>query len=141
MSLLEGQKRLAVLWLAGAFVAMFILIGETYGRVWGSVTPEAWGWFLPMVVPTLTLIVGSVVAELVKETRSTSKVQPLAFWVTFCVSIIYLMLVIVALCKAAYTSVEPPISVLKTSSLWLSGLQGLVGSSIGVFFGGRKSGG
>jgi disulfide bond formation protein DsbB len=138
MSIVDGQRRLAILWLGGTFLGMLILISETYGNVWGSVAPEAWGWFLPMVVPTLTLIVGSVVAEISKETPSTSKVTPLAFWLTFWVSLAYLVLVILALGMAAFTTKDPPISALKTSSLWLSSLQALVGASIGVFFGGRK---
>jgi hypothetical protein len=135
VSIVEGQQRLAILWGTGSFVGLLILVAETYGKVWGSLAPEAFGWFLPMVVPTLTLIVGSVVAEQTKDTPSTSKVTPLAFWVTFWVSAVYLSFVALAVISAAWD--DKPISVLKTSSLWLSPLQALVGGCIGVFFGRR----
>src|ERR1700747_1041103 len=79
MSIVAGQRRLALLWGGGSFLALFVLVVETYGKVWGSLAPEAFGWFFLMVVPTLTLIVGSVVAEQTKATPSTSEVTPLAF--------------------------------------------------------------
>lgn len=135
ISIVTGQRRLAILWGAGSFLGLLVLVIETYGKVWGSLAPEAFGWFLPMVVPTLTLIVGSVVAEQTKEIPSTSEVTPLAFWVTFWVSAAYLTFITVAVISTAWD--DTPISVLKTSSLWLSPLQALVGGSIGVFFGRR----
>jgi hypothetical protein len=92
------------------------------------VAPEAFGWFLLMLVPTLALIVGSVVAEETKATASTWEVTPLAFCLTFWVSVTYLAFVTIAVVAAAWG--EKPISVLKTSSLWLLPLQALIGGFI-----------
>jgi hypothetical protein len=132
MSIVEGQRRLALLWGSGSFLALLVLVVETYGKVWGSFAPEAFGWFLLMVVPTLTLIVGSVVAEQAKATPSTWEVTPLAFLLTFWVSVTYLAFVTIAVVAAAWD--DRPISVLKTSSLWLLPLQALIGGFI-VFSG------
>jgi hypothetical protein len=85
-----------------------------------------------MVLPTLTLIVGSVVAEQTKATPSTSEVTPLAFWLAFWVSVTYLAFVTIAVVAAAWG--DKPISVLKTSSLWFFPLQALIGGFI-VFSG------
>jgi hypothetical protein len=123
-SIVEGQRRLALLWGSGSFLALLVLVVETYGKVWGSFAPEAFGWFSLMVVPTLTLIVGSVVAEQTKATPSTLEATPLAFWLTFGVAVTYLVLVTIAVVAAAWD--DRPISVLKTSSLWLLPLQAVI---------------
>jgi hypothetical protein len=132
MSIVEGQRRLALLWGSGSLLALVVLVVETYGKVWGSFAPEAFGWCLLMVLPTLTLIVGSVVAEQTKATPSTSEVTPLAFWLAFWVSVTYLAFVTIAVVAAAWG--DKPISVLKTSSLWFFPLQALIGGFI-VFSG------
>ena len=113
-------------------MALLVLVVETYGKVWGSFAPEAFGWCLLMVLPTLTLIVGSVVAEQTKATPLTSEVTPLAFWLAFWVSVTYLAFVTIAVVAAAWD--DKPISVLKASSLWLLPLQALIGGFI-VFSG------
>jgi hypothetical protein len=127
-SIVEGQWRLVLLWGVGSFVALLVLVVEVYGRVWGSVAPQAFGWCLLTVVPTLTLTVGSMVAGQTKETPSSSGITPLAFWLTFWVSIAYLALVTIAVVAAAWD--DQPISVLKTWSLWLLPLQVLIGGFI-----------
>jgi len=133
MSIIEGRRRLALLWGSGSFLALLVLIVEIYGKVWGSVAPEAFGWCLLMVMPSLILIAGSVVAEQAQKKPSRPEAMSLAFWLTFWVSVSYLAFVTVAVVAAAWG--EKPISVLKTSSLWLLPLQALIGGSI--MFGGR----
>jgi hypothetical protein len=133
LSIIEGRCGIALLWGSGLFVALLVLIVEIYGKVWGSVAPEAFGWCLLMVMPPLTLIAGSVVAERAQKTPSRPQVMSLAFWLTFWVSVSYLALVTVTEVAAAWD--DKPISVLKTSSLWLLPLQALIGGSI--MFGGR----
>jgi hypothetical protein len=124
MSIVEGLRRLALLWGSCSFLALFVLIVETYGKVWGSVAPEAFGWCFLMVVPPLILIVGSIIAEQTKATVSSSEITPLLFWLTFWMSVTYLVFVTFAIVLAAWE--DRPISVLKTSSLWLLPLQVLI---------------
>jgi hypothetical protein len=125
MSVVEVQRRLALLWGGGSFLALLVLAVETYGRVWGSVAPQAFSWCLLMVAPTLTLMVVSIVAEQSQKAPSSSEAPPLAFWLAFWVSVTYLALVTVAVVAAAWD--DQPISVLKTWSLWLLPLQALIG--------------
>ena len=126
-SMVEGQRRLALLWGSGLFLGLLVLAVETYGKVWGSFTLEAFGWFSLMVVPVLTVIISSI-ARRTKATPSTWEVTPLAFWLTFWLSVTYLAFSIVAVVAAAWD--DKPISVLKTSSLWLLPLQVFIGGSI-----------
>ena len=121
MSIIEGRRRLAFLWGSGSFLALLVLIVEIYGKVWGSVAPEAFGWCLLMVMPSLILIAGSVVAEQAQKKPSRPEAMSLAFWLTFWVSVSYLAFVSVAVVAAAWD--EKPILVLKTSSPWLLPLQ------------------
>jgi hypothetical protein len=87
-----------------------------------------------MVMPSLILIAGSVVAEQAQKKPSRPEAMSLAFWLTFWVSVSYLAFVSVAVVAAAWD--EKPILVLKTSSLWLLPLQALIGGSI--MFGGSN---
>jgi hypothetical protein len=41
MSIVAGQRQLALLWGGGSFLALLVLVVETYGKVWGSFAPEA----------------------------------------------------------------------------------------------------
>src|SRR6516225_5667990 len=134
MSIIEGRRRLALLWGSSSFLALLVLIVEIYRKVWGSVAPEAFGWCLLMVMPSLILIAGSVVAEQAQKKPSRPEAMSLAFWLTFWVSVSYLAFVSVAVVAAAWD--EKPILVLKTSSLWLLPLQALIGGSI--MFGGSN---
>ena len=40
MSIVAGQRQLALLWGGGSFLALLVLVVETYGKVWGSFAPE-----------------------------------------------------------------------------------------------------
>jgi hypothetical protein len=127
ISIMEG-RRLALLWAAGSFVALLVLVVEIYGKVWGSVAPEAFGWCLLMVVPTLTLMAVSTIVEQTKEAPSRPAMAPFAFWLTFWMALTYLAFVTVAVVASAWD--DRPILVLKTWSLWLLPLQALIGGLI-----------
>ena len=136
MSVVEVRRRLALLWGGGSLMALVVLVVETYGRVWGSVAPQAFSWCLLAVAPTLTLLVVSILAEQSKKTPSSAEVPSLAFWLTFWVALTYLALVTVAVVAAAWD--DQPISVLQTASLWLLPLQALIAGFI--VFSGRLRG-
>jgi hypothetical protein len=58
LSMETSRKRLAVLWFAGAGVVFLTLLAQTLAGRYADKAEQAWGWMLPTVVPTLSLIVG-----------------------------------------------------------------------------------
>ena len=132
--LTECQRSLAALWFptAGAFLA--ILIAQSVRGVYGSATEKAWSWAIPTVLPTLSLILGTVSRPRTRE-PSTKSVDQFAFRITYALSAFYLI------CVLATPFVRPPLSgdlttieVMTLSNFWLGPLQGLVALSLGLIF-------
>src|SRR5271166_1744856 len=63
ISFSKGQQRIAILWFCGGALAMIILIAQSIAGTWGTWVSDAWSWLLPTILPTLTLIVTTVVVE------------------------------------------------------------------------------
>ena len=55
---------------------------------------DAWNWLLTLVLPFLTLIVSSVVAEANQHNPSTAPTNDLAFGIAWWLSLVYLVLVV-----------------------------------------------
>lgn len=130
------QRILAGVWFGGAGLAFVVLLVQTLRGVYGGQTQRAWGWFLPTVLPTLSLIAGVVASDALasaKETTVSSLVYNLSLWL----SVFYVLLVLTTFVVQPFSST--PIAVMETSHLWLGPVQGLVGSVLGVFFVSRKT--
>jgi hypothetical protein len=109
----------------------------TFGYRALSRTSVAWRWLLPLVVPFLTLIVTSVAAEAHRHNPSTAQTNDLAFGLALWMSVV--LVAIVGSLLAVLWAAEPkPLDILKTSNLWLTPIQGLIGIAMGVFFTQRR---
>lgn len=131
------QRRLATVWFLGAGVVFAILVIQTLNQHYGDQARDAWGWFLPTVMPILTLIVS---ATAVTKAESQATVDRSVFYISFGLSLFYLLLVIATIAYQIFTTLKPSemIELMKTSNLWLGPVQGLLGISLGVFFGKRE---
>lgn len=133
------QRRLATVWFLGGGVVFAILVIQTLNQHYGDQARDAWGWFLPTVMPILTLIVS---ATAVTKAESQATVDRSVFYISFGLSLFYLLLVIGTIAYQIFTTLKPSemIDLMKTSNLWLGPVQGLLGISLGVFFGKREDG-
>ena len=131
------QRRLATVWFLGGGVVFAILVIQTLNQHYGDQARDAWGWFLPTVMPILTLIVS---ATAVTKAESQATVDRSVFYISFGLSLFYLLLVIGTIAYQIFTTLKPSemIDLMKTSNLWLGSVQGLLGISLGVFFGKRE---
>lgn len=130
------QRRLAFVWMLGSAVLFLLLIGQSLLGKYGDQTAKAWAWFLPIVLPTLTLIV-SAVAYGAKQGPTADTVDPFAYRLSQWLSVFYLLMVAVVPFSQPITGV-PPIELMNRASLWLGPLQGVVGIAVGIFFGSRQ---
>jgi hypothetical protein len=135
VDLRKAAWRLAVLWLLGGGVLIFVLIGQTYGGLYGERADAAWSWFLPTVMPTLSLIIGSLAAEYVGDDSKPRRLDRRLVHLATGLSAVYLLLVAVSILAAALLAHRTPsIELLQRSSLWLGPIQGLVAGSLGAIY-------
>lgn len=128
------RKRLATLWFAGSGILFFLVLVQTLLGHYGDKANEAWGWALPTIMPTLSLIIGVLVADaLGKGTRTTQGVSAFLFRLTFSLSAAYLLVVVLTIVFQPFASLSP-IELMRQANLWLGPFQGLVSASLGVFY-------
>src|SRR3546814_11382141 len=63
MTVASSKWMLAAIWLVGAGGVFLLLVAQSLLGRYEPATHEVWGWFLPTVMPTLSLIVGVLVAD------------------------------------------------------------------------------
>lgn len=138
MLLGDCQRRLVILWLALALPAFVIIIirsvssEQPYVVDGASLLVDVWAWLLSSIMPTLTLILGVMAAGAVygeDEKPRMRYVLRFMFHIAFALSAFYLIIIDVL----AFVWVGQP-SILKTTSLYLSPLQSLLGAALGAFF-------
>lgn len=135
MNLQTAEWRLAILWLLASAMVFLILIGQSYGGLYIDQLQDAWAWFLPTIMPTLSLIVGVLVAEGFRQTGKMRHIDRRLFYLAAGLSVVYLLLVTVSVLAAGLLSHRTPAGEqLQRSNLWLGPLQGLVAASLGVVF-------
>jgi len=131
------QRRLALVWLAGAALLVLLMIAQSIGNKYGGATAQAWDWLLPTVVPTLSLIVGAFAAT-ARQPLQQATVDAFSYRLSLWLSVFYLVLV-AAVPLAQPLTGRSPLELMQLSKLWLGAIQGVVGISLGVYFvsGGR----
>ncbi len=130
------QHRLLIVWGAMTAVALVVVLLQTAsGGVYAARAGDVFDWFLPTVVPTLSLMVGTVVAD-ARAADTAATVDAFTYRLVFWVSIVYLVLVILALLMNAQS--PDPIGALRALGKIVSGLYTVVGISLGAFFVTRK---
>lgn len=132
-----GQTRLAWIWVAGSILAFALMIMETMGPQAPLPAESGWQWFLPLVVPTLSLMLGTLVFQSRNEPpKATATVQTSVFLISVALSLLYLLLIVGML--AAWPFLRIPAhgvsAHLGRSKYWLPAVQGLVGIALGAFF-------
>ena len=133
----EAQRRLMIVWLAGAAIPLLVLFAQTVGGKFGPDADKAFSWLMPHVIPTLLLMVGAVAAD-PSASGGGARADRTAFQVSQWLSVTYLALLLATLLLQPLSSLTP-FQMMKTSELWLGPLQGVVGLSLGAFFVSRRS--
>jgi cobalamin synthase len=130
------QWRLATVRLVGAAVLFVIVLVQIAGGKYGQDDDKAWGWLLPNLLPTLSMISGAIVYQ-VKNQSTPMMVTRFAFRTTWWLSLIYLLLVLVTVLLvplAEQMRNMKPIDWLTHPHALLTGLSTIVGGTLGAFF-------
>lgn len=127
------RRTLGVVWFVGGALLFILLVAQTLGNHYGDKDNEAWGWLLPNLLPTLSLIIGALMADAFGSQQKNKQVDAFVYRLALGVSAIYLLMVLLPV-LAQPLVFYPPLDLLKRSNLWLGPLQGLVSATIGAFF-------
>ena len=132
-SLEKTRARLFRLWMIGSGACALILAVETIAGRFGQDASDVIGWFMPNVLPTLSLMVSLIRTEALRPEADGPIVRPL--FASFAVwgSAAYLGTILCTILVEPFTTYQP-LELLKLSNLWLGPLQGLVVSAIGTLF-------
>lgn len=137
ISLLECQRRLLMTWLIGLipsllFMATRSLTGNFLGK-----EPEIWAWFVPMFLPTLTLMIGAYSSTALKEQSNLTTVDRSFFRISLGCSTFYLILLTCVVLYQPFAE-SPAIETFSRSSFFLSVIQGITTACLGVLFVSQK---
>ena len=133
VSMMRCKRRLGALWFAwSAFLFILLTLQTVFGR-YGSSADEAWGWLMPGILPTLSLIVGVLVMDALGKSVKVKSVDSYFFWLTFALCSFYLLMVTLSILLQPFATLDA-LALLKQSNLWLGPLQGLVSAALVAFF-------
>lgn len=127
------QARLARLWLLGAASISLVLIIQSVAQKYRGQETEVWGWALPTLLPTLSLIVSVLGAGALDVKHDRGLVRQSFSRVAYWLSAAYLLAIMLTILIEPFTE-APPLYLLRLSNLWLGPFQALVASAVGVLF-------
>ena len=129
----QCRKRLAVIWLSSAGLLFFLLILQTIFKRYGERANDAWSWFLPTILPTLSLIIAVLVWDTLDKAIDVARADRFMYRLTCVLSICYLLAVGLTFFLSPF-SPWTPLELMQQSSLYLGPFQGLVAGALGAFF-------
>ncbi|MCI5189022.1 MAG: hypothetical protein D3905_04320 [Candidatus Electrothrix sp. AS4_5] len=129
--------QLALLWFFGGGILYLFLIVQSVFGFYGdeNLVREVWAWFLPNILPTFSLVLGSTFTF--GYTQSTEKINRMAARFCCCLSLGYLLTLGLTIFLVPFPhelgikELPNRLELLKNSSLWLAPFQGLVTATLG----------
>lgn len=129
----RAKKRLATIWFLGGSVVFALVVAQSLFGKFDSKTSDAWSWFLPTILPTLSLIVAVLVADAQRKSNLPRQVDRFLFRLTAGTSGGYLILVLSTFLVEPLTE-SSILELMQMSNLWLGPAQGIVGALLAFFF-------
>ena len=130
------QRRLLALWGGWSVLGLGVVLVQTSpGGAYDANGGAVWDWFLPTVIPTLSLMLGTVLADARTPSDGAeppSTVDATAYHVALWASVLYLVLVLALL--FAYAQAPAPVEALRERSRLVSAIYSVVGVALGTFF-------
>ncbi len=127
------KRWLASTWFIGAGLIFFVVLVQSMLGRYGDDANEVWGWLLPTVVPTLSLIVGVLVFDAMQAGEPNKRIDRFLFRLTLGLSIAYLTSVALVIALQPFAR-APALELMTQANIWLGPLQGLVAAAMGAFF-------
>jgi hypothetical protein len=137
INLTDARWGLAKIWFVWGFLIFGIMIVQSilgkYGSQDTSQVQEAWSWFIPTIVPTLSLMIGVIGAAALLSDEDIRTVKKTFYVTALWISVAYLLTLSITILLQPFAPMDP-IPLYTLSNYWLSPMQGIVGGAIGLLF-------
>lgn len=133
VALTRCKRWLAGIWFTGFGVIFFIVLIQSQLGHYRDEANQVWGWLLPTVMPTLSLITGVLVLDASRHDKRRATTDRFLFLLTAWLSGAYLASVLLVILLQPLSSVSP-LQSMAQSNVWLGPFQGLVAAAMGAFF-------
>lgn len=132
MLLERARNQLATIWFVGGGILLVVLVVQSILGKYESLQ-EVWAWFVPTVVPSLSLMLGVIAADALAGTGDVRTVKVPFFHFSRGLSLFYLGLLAVTIFLEPF-SPTPGMQLFTLSNYWLTPTQGLAVAAIGAVF-------
>jgi len=132
-ALTHCKRWLAGIWFTGFGLIFFIVLVQTQLGHYREDANQVWGWLLPTVMPTLSLIIGVLVLDAARHERRRATTDRFLFLLTAWLSGAYLTSVLLVIVLQPLSSASP-LQAMAQANVWLGPFQGLVAAAMGAFF-------
>ncbi len=141
LSLESARSKLLWLWLIGVLLLLLPLIYQTLNKTFEKTTEsgeesfaqQVWGWFIPMIFPTLTLMLSTLNIN-ASAANIVVNVNKKTYNICFILSVFYLLLLSINVFLWPIFKYEDPIKLFNISNFYLGPIQGLAVLLIGNLF-------
>jgi hypothetical protein len=111
--------------MSAAIMFVLIFFGQTVGGHYGDLTEKAWGWLLPTIVPSCTLIIGVLFKGFGRGEAENKSVRRSKYRFAYWLSFAYLFLVFLTIIFDSFTPWTTT-KLMEMSNWWLGPFQGWV---------------
>ena len=142
ISLETARTKLISIWLSGAGLALLLLIFQTLNKTFEKTTEtdlesfaqQVWGWFIPLLFPTLSLMLGSLAIKASTEADDSIIVNKKTYRICLSISIVYLLILLFHIYFWPLFNYKDPMKLFATANFYLGPLQGITVMLISMLF-------
>jgi hypothetical protein len=136
MTMRGAKQTLTVIWFAGAACLFLVLLIQSFSGHYGDRVQDAWGWFLPSVMPTLSLMATAWFAD--SDAAGAKAFDLFSYRGAMVLSVAYLLVLMATIFASPFTAMTD-LQLMQLSHLWLAPIQSLVVLALGYFFAKKPS--
>lgn len=144
MTYRRSQNALAVIWVLFFVIQLALLVMRSIAGASGDeesrkLTTGMWSWYIPMVMPTLSLIAGALFVAPASDERDTPLLR-VAILIVLSVAYLLSISMLLVLPPSMGTAPQDHLQLLHDSNYWLAPFQLCIGAALGAFFPKAKTG-
>lgn len=137
-SLMLCQRRLLLIWMIGLAPSFILMASRSLLSEFQEGQQDVWNWYLPMFLPTLTLMIGAYAKVATGNEPEKIDVDRFFFRLSQGCSIFYLLILSCVVVYSVFDRNAAMLEVMQRSTLFLSTIQGITSAFLGVFFVSQK---
>ena len=120
----QARTKLATLWFVGAGSLFALLVVQSILGRYGKQVQQAWSWFIPTTVPTLSLMLG-VLGSAALGSQDRRSVRRTFYDIAWWLSLFYLVILGATIVLQPLGPMDA-LELYQLSNYWLGPIQGLV---------------